>query len=300
MTDETGALKRCAKCGEQKPVTLFSKNKQHRDGFQTRCKACVRIENQSYREKNGDVWRERQRERYYADIEKTRREDREYYHENHERILKRRRNYYEENAEKLRQQLRDNRAANVEATRAKHEAYRTANAHVTEKYCPTCNEVKPLSRFSKNESQKDGYRLYCKTCINFMNRTSWAESIRRRNKAYRGANVDTLRAYRDTYRKNNPDVHRASNQRRRERVKANGGIFLTVELIAMRIAQNGFCAYCQYQYHTLSLTIDHVIPILQGGRHEAANIVLACRDCNSQKNARTPEQWVDRWYLRFI
>lgn len=59
MTDEAILSKRCAKCGEKKPTNLFSKNKQHPDGFQTRCKACVRLENQGYREK---IWRRVARE----------------------------------------------------------------------------------------------------------------------------------------------------------------------------------------------------------------------------------------------
>jgi len=46
------------------------------------------------------------------------------------------------------------------------------------------------------------------------------------------------------------------------------------------------------------LTIDHVIPIKQGGPHIIANIVFACGICNSSKGNRTPEQWTDRWYQR--
>ena len=65
----------------------------------------------------------------------------------------------------------------------------------------------------------------------------------------------------------------------------------------MRLTQGGFCAYCQHQ-HSKALTIDHIIPITQGGRHETANICLACPRCNSRKNNRTPDQWTDRWYLR--
>jgi 5-methylcytosine-specific restriction endonuclease McrA len=96
-----------------------------------------------------------------------------------------------------------------------------------------------------------------------------------------------MRAYQSAYRKNNPDVHRASKRRRRERIKTNGGIFLIIELIAMRVEQDGICAYCQHRYHPRSLTIDHVIPILQGGRHEATNIVLAWKVQSQQRCPHT-------------
>jgi len=64
----------------------------------------------------------------------------------------------------------------------------------------------------------------------------------------------------------------------------------------MRLTQGGFCTYCQH--HRPRLTIDHIIPLKQGGRHEAANICLACPRCNFSKGNRTPDQWVNRWYAR--
>ena len=32
--------------------------------------------------------------------------------------------------------------------------------------------------------------------------------------------------------------------------------------------------------------MDHVVPLSRGGRHEPANLVWACRSCNSRKSAR--------------
>ena len=36
-------LRKCGKCGEEKPITLFGKNNQRKDGKHTQCKECVRI-----------------------------------------------------------------------------------------------------------------------------------------------------------------------------------------------------------------------------------------------------------------
>src|SRR5262245_9769291 len=135
MTDASEAAKRCATCGEVKPLTLFSRNKQHRDGFQTRCKACVKIENQRYREKNGDVWRERQRARYHANPEPELERQRAHRKANVEAISQRRRDHYAANTEKILQQHRDYMAANADVMRAKREAYRATNMHMTEKRC---------------------------------------------------------------------------------------------------------------------------------------------------------------------
>lgn len=50
---------------------------------------------------------------------------------------------------------------------------------------------------------------------------------------------------------------------------------------------NQCCAYCGC---SAFLQMDHVIPIVQGGKHTRSNIVPACRHCNCTKNGRTPEQ----------
>jgi 5-methylcytosine-specific restriction endonuclease McrA len=47
---------------------------------------------------------------------------------------------------------------------------------------------------------------------------------------------------------------------------------------------------CQYCGRETTLTIDHVIPRFQGGRHTWENVVAACVSCNRRKAGRTPEQ----------
>jgi DNA-binding protein Fis len=32
------------------------------------------------------------------------------------------------------------------------------------KYCPSCNQTKPITEFSKNRTKKDGYQTSCKSC----------------------------------------------------------------------------------------------------------------------------------------
>jgi 5-methylcytosine-specific restriction endonuclease McrA len=50
------------------------------------------------------------------------------------------------------------------------------------------------------------------------------------------------------------------------------------------------CQYCGKLYSTRELTIDHVVPRVQGGEHTWANLVCACVKCNARKGGRTPEQ----------
>lgn len=46
------------------------------------------------------------------------------------------------------------------------------------------------------------------------------------------------------------------------------------------------CQYCGRHAEN----IDHVIPKVQGGKHEWENVVASCQRCNSRKGGRTPSQ----------
>ncbi len=56
-----------------------------------------------------------------------------------------------------------------------------------------------------------------------------------------------------------------------------------------RILERDFyrCRYCNSH---IDLAIDHVIPVIQGGDNSESNLVACCRQCNSRKGGRTPEQ----------
>ncbi len=48
---------------------------------------------------------------------------------------------------------------------------------------------------------------------------------------------------------------------------------------------------CQYEgCNCRATTVDHVIPLCQGGRTTWQNLVAACLACNQSKGGRTPEQ----------
>jgi len=47
--------------------------------------------------------------------------------------------------------------------------------------------------------------------------------------------------------------------------------------------QDRRCYWCRHKFGEAKLTIDHVIPLSLGGPHERANIVAACKPCNSSK-----------------
>ncbi len=50
------------------------------------------------------------------------------------------------------------------------------------------------------------------------------------------------------------------------------------------------CQYCGQDSSKGNLTLDHIVPIVQGGDKTWENIVTSCRGCNQRKGGRTPRQ----------
>ena len=48
------------------------------------------------------------------------------------------------------------------------------------------------------------------------------------------------------------------------------------------------CQYCGKEFAAALLTLDHVVPISQGGKTQWENVVTACKTCNTKKGNRRP------------
>ncbi|SMC26932.1 HNH endonuclease [Desulfacinum hydrothermale DSM 13146] len=64
-----------------------------------------------------------------------------------------------------------------------------------------------------------------------------------------------------------------------------------------RIAK-GRCHYCGARVDPKDLTMDHVVPLVRGGRTTKGNVVPCCKDCNSKKKYYLPIEWEE--YLRTL
>jgi 5-methylcytosine-specific restriction endonuclease McrA len=62
-----------------------------------------------------------------------------------------------------------------------------------------------------------------------------------------------------------------------------------------RVAK-GRCHYCGLTFPADQLTMDHLVPIIRGGKSNRGNVVPACKECNNQKKYLLPLEW--EAYLR--
>ena len=53
----------------------------------------------------------------------------------------------------------------------------------------------------------------------------------------------------------------------------------------------GICYYCSRRFSPDELTMDHIIPIIRGGKSTKNNIATACKDCNNKKKHMLPMEW---------
>lgn len=51
------------------------------------------------------------------------------------------------------------------------------------------------------------------------------------------------------------------------------------------------CYYCGMSIPKGKLELDHVIPLVKGGQHSAANMAASCEHCNATKSSKLPSEW---------
>jgi len=80
----------------------------------------------------------------------------------------------------------------------------------------------------------------------------------------------------------------SEEQLRRERQKARE--LRRSQWWRNRIAA-GRCHYCQAAVPPRDLTLDHIVPLVRGGRSTRGNCVPACKECNTRKKDLLPVEW---------
>lgn len=239
------------------------------------------------------------------------------------------------------------------------------------KWCPGCQEWKPVEAFSRSSQRKDGLDPYCKACnsaryqrrkaedperFREYNRTNYQrhtedrrqsahdyyytcikinperaernrarvrewhrhetpEHRKARYQRYREQNRARARRYRQDhreYRREYDQRHRDRwNKMRRERYRADPGYrercarhnamrkalrrhspqATPVDRIAIANRDHWRCHLCGKKIRRQDLTLDHLIPVSQGGQHVDSNVAAAHRSCNSSRQAgRVPAQ----------
>jgi len=80
-------------------------------------------------------------------------------------------------------------------------------------------------------------------------------------------------------------VEVSEEQIRRERRKARE---LRASQWWKRKRALGICHHCGVKVSPAELTMDHLVPIIRGGKSTKGNLVPSCKKCNSERKYRLP------------
>ena len=53
----------------------------------------------------------------------------------------------------------------------------------------------------------------------------------------------------------------------------------------------GECRYCGRRFPSGELTMDHVVPLIRGGKTTKGNAAPVCKECNTKKKYLLPMEW---------
>lgn len=186
------------------------------------------------------------------------------------------------------------------------------------KLCTRCRELKSLTDFGKNRSNKDGLQTHCKSCRS-AHYTANAEKVRKRVRDYVTANAETISERRKGYhavhreannarsrkwREDNPAMARESDRRggakwrsdNPDKQRANFARYRARKLGAAHEPYSrreiferwgSRCCYCDAPANSL----DHVIPLIAEGADAPNNLVPSCVSCNSSKGSKSLADW---------
>jgi hypothetical protein len=170
--------------------------------------------------------------------------------------------------------------------------------------CTGCKQDLAITHFPPKGGKRQGARPRCFACHRADNaayRVSHREEIRAASRAYYAANptacnartLAAIAANPERYKANNrawkaanKDAVNASTNKRRARIKGNGGQWTAAEWQAIKVAQDFHCLMCGRREPDIKLCFDHIVPVSLGGPNTAVNGQGLCRSCNSKKHRR--------------
>lgn len=162
-------------------------------------------------------------------------------------------------------------------------------------YIANCEVIKAKRAIYQKAHQKEQYQHLKKWREKFPEK---AREMGRRNYAARKEHYAAVKA---EWRKNNPEAVRAALEKhrlnnlpkmaekshKRRVIERGNGVYEVSDRELRRIYASP-CAKCG---STHKVTLDHVIPVVRGGRHSIGNLQPLCLTCNSSKNSKTMAEW---------
>ncbi len=113
------------------------------------------------------------------------------------------------------------------------------------------------------------------------------EKILGKNKMHHDAPRDERQEYMKEWRAQNGEKMKVHHKNRHARKRGATGRYTPLEWATLKEAYDYKCLRCGRQEPEITLTVDHVVPLVHGGANDVANLQPLCASCNSWKHDRT-------------
>lgn len=143
------------------------------------------------------------------------------------------------------------------------------------KRCPRCETWKPLEKFTRDSSRRDGLCYLCKKCK------------RQDTKHYYLNHPEAMKRNQTLYRKRHVDLANARSRRWNHNHR-------TTEVNRLLEVYGSVCHLCGKVIALKDFSIDHIVPLSLGGSDIFSNTKPAHRSCNSSKGNRVALEYAEQ------
>lgn len=147
----------------------------------------------------------------------------------------------------------------------------------------------PISKFwlgkNRSEATKMKISLKKKGSKNPKNKKLMTGKIKEKSHNWKGG-ITFGKNYRKDRYYSNREKYINESKRRIARKKGASGSHTLGEWELLKAQYNFTCPCCFVSEPKISLTEDHIIPLIKGGSDNIENIQPLCRSCNSKKNTK--------------
>lgn len=119
------------------------------------------------------------------------------------------------------------------------------------------------------------------------------EGVREQKRGYYRENRERYLENNARWAKENPARRREITARNRAKQYGIEHTWTADDLRAIFDRQNGKCYWCGKDVGDDWQT-DHRVPLARGGKDDASNLVVSCRECNQSKASKLPHEWNGR------
>ena len=314
--------KKCTKCGKEKSLNEFNKNRSNKDCLNNKCRLCVNIYRKSPVRKEVIKKKQLEYKNSKKDTKKCSKCGKEKTLKYFSRCLQDTTGFASNCKSCVKNYRQSEQCKTI--TKKRQLLYQNLKQEKSSKICAACGQEKDISNFHKDVTRKGGLISWCKLCKSI--KAKQYHEINKQKFIYKETQLE--------YSKNNTvrlctkcciekclddfvkDLNTKtglssqcrkciklykvsskgkatatkSSHKRRTNEKNTENTLTTQEWLDILEEQDNTCNMCQVKFSDeIKPTCDHIYPVSLGGGLTRENVQALCRSCNCSKGAKVLE-----------